>query len=152
VYKNGASFPDAAIDRQEDLTQISCGSRYAEIRDRKTLVRRRNVRTQGFLRQNGIVRNQFARLGQIDEVSNANLEKSIDLLACFNRVFVSRVFASEKFYAGRPNRCSGWVAGEFQWAYEKSGVQELQKAARRLAFAFDSHYAITFKVLLGKDF
>jgi len=65
--KTAPSFPDATIDRQEDLTQISCRLRHAEIRDRKPIVCYGNVRTKGFLGKNRVVGNQFARFTQIDE-------------------------------------------------------------------------------------
>ena len=82
--KTAPSFPDATIDRQEDLTQISCRLRHAEIRDRKPIVCYGNVRTKGFLGKNRVVGNQFARFTQIDEMSNADVEEVVDLLTCFD--------------------------------------------------------------------
>jgi hypothetical protein len=51
----------------------------------------------GFLGQDGIVRNQFAGLGQIDEVPNARRQELIHLLAGLGDICVPRIFASQEF-------------------------------------------------------
>jgi hypothetical protein len=137
VQKNGASFPDATVDRQEDLTQISCRPRHAEIRNRKPIVRYRNVRTKGFLGKNRVIGNQFARFSQIDEMSNADVQELVDLPTCFDRVFVSRIFSSKKFMRDNPIGVQVGSRGSFRGHIGSrssgvTGVQELQEAPGRV--------------------
>ena len=105
------------LQSESPWSSSACSPRHTDIWDRKPFVRCLNTRTEGFLGQNGVVRNQFARFSQIDEVSNADLEELIDLLTCFDRVLVSRVFAGEKFTRDDPIGVQVGSRGEFEWAY-----------------------------------
>jgi hypothetical protein len=58
------------------------------------------VRKIGFLGQDGIVRNRFAGLGQIDEVPNARRQELIHFLAGFGGICVPRGIRRPGIYQG----------------------------------------------------
>jgi hypothetical protein len=94
------------------------------------LVGRLNARIPGFLGQNRVVRNQFAKFSKIDEVSNAASEELFNLLPRLDWVFVSRVFASEKLKRDNPIGVPVGPRRSFSWRNLDAGDHKATRQAR----------------------